>query len=133
MGSLVRLMAISFSAVVLLGFAGFVADELDNGSKTQQRALAAELGEPEPTIGAAVPSPEEELARERQHGAVREAIDDANDVLLAPFDGIVDSPNAWVERGVPTLLALLLYGLGLGVLANALPAASRAGGDWRTA
>jgi hypothetical protein len=133
MGSLVRLMAISFSAVVLLGFAGFVADELDNGSKTQQHALASELGEPEPTIGAPVPSPEEEVARERQHSGVREAIDDANDVLLAPFAGIVDSSNAWVNRGVPTLLALLLYGLGLGVLANALPAPSRAGGDWRTA
>jgi hypothetical protein len=133
MGSLVRLMAISFSFVVALGFVGFVVDELDNGSKTQQRALAAALGEPEPTIGSAVPSPEEEAARERQHSAVREAIDDANDVLLAPFDGIVDSSNAWVDRGVPTLLALLVYGLGFGVLANALPAPRRAGGDWRAA
>jgi hypothetical protein len=34
---------------------------------------------------------------------------------------------------VPTLLGFLLYGLGLGLLANFLPGARSSGGDWRTA
>ena len=52
---------------------------------------------------------------------MREAIDDANDLLLQPFSGLVNSPSNWVMHGVPALLALLVYGLGLGLLANSLP------------
>ena len=67
------------------------------------------------------------------NGAFREAVDDANDVLLGPFTGIVDSEDRWVTHGVPAMLALLLYGLGLGTLANMLPKERETGGDWRTA
>src|SRR5215210_2976812 len=71
-----------------------------------------------------------ERQRERAHGPVREAIDDANDVLLDPFAGIVDSESPWVTRGVPSLLALAVFGFGLGMLANFRPKRS-SGGDWR--
>ena len=60
-------------------------------------------------------------------------MDDANDVLLGPFAGIVDSDDRWVTHGVPAMLALLLYGLCLGMLANMLPKQREHGGDWRTA
>jgi hypothetical protein len=50
---------------------------------------------------------------------VRETIDDADDVLVAPFAGLVDSSSSsWVRRGVPTLIALVLYGFGLSFLAR---------------
>jgi hypothetical protein len=132
MGSLIRLLAIVTSGIVLLGFALFAVDEISHGSKTQQRALDRELGDSGNTDPVA-PTPQEERAREAEHGTVREAVDDANDVLLRPFADIVDSSNSWVEHGVPTLLALLVYGLGLGLLANMLPKARSSGGDWRTA
>ena len=45
-------------------------------------------------------------------------IDDANDVLTKPFDGITTSSDIWVERGVPALLAFLLYFVVLRVLAG---------------
>jgi hypothetical protein len=64
---------------------------------------------------------------------VREAIDDANDVLLAPFASVIDSDSAWVNHGVPALLGLLLYGVGLGLLANMVPQQRAHGGDWRAA
>ena len=54
-------------------------------------------------------------------------------MLLGPFDDLVGSSNVWVERGLPALLGLLLYGVGLGMLANFLPKQNRASGDWRTA
>ncbi len=126
MGSLIRAAAIVTSAIVLLGFALFAVDEMDKGSKTQQQRLDQELGNSE-----VAPEPEAEAAREAKHGTVREAIDDANDVLLRPFSDLVDSSNAWVERGVPALLALLVYGLGLGLLANLLPKQHTAERDWR--
>ena len=67
------------------------------------------------------------------NGTVHELVDDANDVLLGPFTGLVDSNERWVTHGVPTLLALLLYGFGLGMLANMLPKERETHGDWRTA
>ena len=133
MGSLIRLMAIVASVLVGLGFVCFAADELGRGSKNQQRELARELGDPEASVTSIVPTSGEEALRQRQHGKVREAIDDANDVLLGPFGRLVDSTNAWVERGVATLLALLLYGVGLGMLANFLPRQRHHAADWRAA
>jgi hypothetical protein len=133
MGTILRFVAIVTSVLVLLGLAAFAVDELDRGSKTQQNALADELGTPNAAIGKPSPTPKVEAARERQHGELREAIDDANDVLLAPFSDLIDSDNAWVNHGIPALLALLIYGFGLGLLANMLPKQRQHGGDWRTA
>jgi hypothetical protein len=121
------------SGFVLCGFAFFAADELDRGSKTQQRALANELeGSSADTIPIA-PTPADEVAREAAHGDFREAVDDVNDVLIGPFANLVDSDNAWVAYGIPTLVALLLYGVGLGFLANMLPKQRSHGEDWRGA
>jgi hypothetical protein len=137
MGSLIRWIAILASVIVALGFLAFAVDEMDRGSKQQQNELAEGLKDLDPEDAAAIgepsPSPEAERAREQQHGAPREFIDDVNDVLLTPFAGLVDSDNAWVNHGVPSLLALLVYGLGLGMLANMWPKSRAQGGDWRTA
>ena len=133
MGSLIRMLAIATSGIVLLGFVLFAVDEISHGSKTQQQALDRELGDTTTVTDPVAPTPQEERVREREHGKVREAVDDVNDVLLRPFADLVDSSNAWVEHGVPTLLALLVYGLGLGLLANMLPKTRSSGGDWRTA
>jgi hypothetical protein len=133
MGSVIRLVAIVMSGFVLFGFAFFAADELDRGSQTQQRALANELK----SVSADPPplprTPADEALREAAHNGFREVIDDVNDVLLGPFVDLIDSNDVWVIRGVPTLLALLLYGVGLGLLANMLPKQRAHSGDWREA
>ena len=132
MGSLVHLIAVVSSALVLLGFAFFAVDELDRGSQNQQNALESELkgvADPAPVA----PSSDQESAREQANGLIREFVDDANDVLLGPFSGLVDSKDRWVTHGVPAILALLLYGLGLGMLANMLPKEREHAADWRTA
>jgi hypothetical protein len=131
MGAILRLLAIAASLVIALGFALFVLDEMDGASKGQQQALAEQTGVPDPVDVA--PAPEEEAARASQNTSIREAIDDANDVLLAPFSDLTNSKNSWVVRGVPTLLGLLVYGLGLGLLANFLPKQESHAGDWRAA
>jgi hypothetical protein len=133
MGSLIRLVAIVMSGFVLIGFAFFATDELDRGSKTQQQALADELEGSSTGVIPVAPTPADEAAREAAHGDVREIVDDVNDVLLGPFKNLVDSDDVWVARGVPTILALLLYGVGLGFLANMLPKHRSHGADWRGA
>ena len=134
MGSVIRLAGNITAIVVLLGFAFFAVDEMDRGSTTQQSALDEGSGSPAaPEVVAVAPTPDEEGARERENSGARELIDDANDVLLAPFAGLVDSKSAWVNHGVPALLALLLYGVGLGLVANMLPKGRTHHDDWRAA
>jgi hypothetical protein len=133
MGSVVRLLAIVSSGIVLLGFAFFATEELSRGSQNQQNKLDKEvtgaLEDPAPIA----PTPDVEAEREKANGKFHEAVDDANDVLLGPFTDLVDSNDRWVTHGVPAVLALLLYGLGLGTLANMLPKQREHGGDWRAA
>jgi hypothetical protein len=131
MGSLIRFVAIAVSAIVVLGFALFAVNEADKGSKAQQDKLERELGHAPNDLVA--PNAREEAFRESHQGKFHEAVDDANDVLLRPFVDLVDSDSAWVNHGVPALLALLIYGFGLGMLANMLPKQRQHGGDWRTA
>jgi hypothetical protein len=133
MGSVIRLVAIVLSGFVVVGFAFFAADELDRGSKTQQQALANELEGSAPEVIPVAPAPAGEAAREAAHGDLREIVDDVNDVLLGPFSNLAVSSDVWVARGVPTILALLLYGFGLGFLANMLPKHRSHGADWRGA
>src|SRR5215211_1298603 len=133
MASAIRFVAIACSLLVVAGFALFTIDETDKGSKAQQAKLERELGGGVSDPHLIAPDSRQEAARERNQGAVGEAIDDANDVLLAPFVDLIDSDSAWVNDGVPALLALLIYGLGLGFLANMLPTQRAHSGDWRTA
>jgi len=133
MASAIRFVAIACSLLVVAGFALFTIDETDKGSKAQQAKLERELGGGVSDPHLIAPDSRQEAARERNQGAVGEAIDDANDVLLAPFVDLIDSDSAWVSHGVPALLALLIYGLGLGFLANMLPKQRAHSGDWRTA
>jgi hypothetical protein len=108
----------------------FAIDETDKGSKAQQAKLERELGT---TADPIAPTADQEAARERSHGKVHEVVSDANDVLLRPFVDLVDSNSAWVNHGVPAILALLIYGFGLGLLANMLPKQRSHASDWRTA
>jgi hypothetical protein len=114
MEGLLRSAALVASAIVLVSFALFAIDETREASK---KTVAAVEGLE--ATRTANPSDREERARERAHSKVREAIDDADDILVAPFASVADgSSSSWARRGVPTLLALLVYGFGLGFLAR---------------
>jgi hypothetical protein len=115
------------AVVLLVSFGLFAIDQARNGSKQQVAKLGQKL---EPTnastnVNQADPTPKTERARERAHGAVREGIDDVDDVLVSPFAGVVDSKSIWVQRGIPTLIAFLLFGVGLRILAAYLPGGGR--------
>ena len=99
------------SLLVIAGFVAFATDQFQSASQRTQDEIAG--------VHDASPTVSQEQLREKQHTRVREWIDDANDVLLAPFAWMSDgSRHIWVRRGVPTLLALLLYGFGLCMVAR---------------
>src|SRR3954469_6296288 len=113
--------------VVLASFAMFAIDQAQNGSK-QQVAKAAAAREPvnsASNVNQANPSPKTERQREKMHGQVREAIDDADDVLVKPFAGAVNSSSIWAQRGIPALIAFLIFGVGLRILAAYVPGGAR--------
>ena len=57
--------------------------------------------------------------RASEHSQVRRTIDDVNEEITSPFAGLVsEDDNIWAQRGVPAVLALLCFGVGLGFLAR---------------
>ena len=134
MGSLLRLAAITAALFVGLSFLLFAVDQSEEGSSGQVQAVDGP-GDRRPRENVDTPAPDRSIEdlREARHTGVREFIDDGNDLLVAPFTGIVGSDNIWVERMVPTALALLLFGFGGMLLANFLPKPRRRTTDWRQA
>ena len=96
--------------IIVASFAMFAIEKANAGSTQQQDKIVS--------IDAPNPTPQQEHARAKKHTKLRELVDDASDVLTKPFDGITSSQNIWVERGVPALLAFLLYFVVLRVLAG---------------
>jgi hypothetical protein len=100
-------------AIVALSFVLFAIEQAKGGTKQQENKIQG--------INQPAPSAQTERQRERTHGKVREAIDDADDVLIQPFSGVVSSGSIWAKRGVATLLALLVYGVLARILIGYLP------------
>ena len=94
--------------IVLASFALFVVEQARGASSRQQNAL---LGT---NNGAAAPP--------TKHGSSHKStlhrkIDEVAERLTSPFSGVTaGDTNQWVIRGVGTLLALLVYGIGVGYL-----------------
>ena len=109
---LLRFLAIALSLIIAAGFILFAVDDFDRASSASRNRIT---GDPTATD----PTPAGERQREARNSKAREAIDDANDVLLRPFADISeDADSRWMRRGVPALLGLLTYGLLLGFVAR---------------
>jgi hypothetical protein len=99
-------------AIVIVSFAIFAVNQTSSASTQQQEALKGTNGGPAASSTPAAPSHE---------NAVHEAIDEAAGKLTSPFSGITaGSTSQWAVRGVGTVMALLVYGVGLGYLARVL-------------
>lgn len=94
--------------VVLASFALFVVEQTGSASSSAQDAVLGTNNGP-----AARPTPH----RSSHEGTLHKTIDEAAERLTSPFSGVTaGDTNEWVIRGVGTLLALLVYGLGIGYL-----------------
>jgi hypothetical protein len=109
-----RYAAVACSLLVIAGWGWFAVDQTSAASKTTQAEIAGDAASQDPS-----PDPDTERERERTNSRVHEWVDDANDVLLRPFASVADgSSSKWVRRSIPAILALIVYGLGLGMLAR---------------
>jgi hypothetical protein len=105
-----RLASIAICLIVVASFGIFVFDESRNASshQTQEITVKSLAGKSIETTGT-------------HESTVHKAIDEASEQLTSPFSGVTSgSSSEWVIRGVKLLLALAVYGFGLGFLARAL-------------
>lgn len=100
------LISIVCCVLVALSFAMFARDQLAAGSKHQQNLLIASA--PTPPV---VPT-------HQGPGQPRKFIDSAATTLTSPFASIAQSDSRWAVRGISTVAALLVYGVGIGFLAR---------------
>jgi hypothetical protein len=93
--------------LVTASFAMFARDQMAGASKHQQNEIIA--GNPTTT------GP---VALHQATAQPRRFIDAAARDLTSPFRSLIQTDSQWVLHGAPTLLALLVYGVGIGYLAR---------------
>jgi hypothetical protein len=101
------LVALACSGLVLASFVMFARDQVAGAAKQQANAVSS----PPPGQAPVARKP-------KPQGQPGRFIDGAASELTSPFRSIVQSGSAWVQHGIPTVLALLVYGVGLGYLAR---------------
>ena len=107
---LLRIASFIICAIVIASFAIFVVDQTKTASAHQTAEVSS---------GPATPSNPGGSGSSNKPGAVHKAIDEASNELTSPFAGLVSgSSSEWLVRGVKLLLALVVYGFGLGYLAR---------------
>jgi hypothetical protein len=102
---LLRIASFVICLIVIASFTIFAVGQTKSASAHQQ----AEISETSTKTGAS------------HESSLHKRIDEASDQLTSPFAGIVSSSSGeWAVRGVNLLLALVVYGFGLGYLARVL-------------
>ena len=93
--------------IVIASFVIFAVQQTKSASKQQTEAVTGNTN-----TGPSKPASTHE-------SSLHKDIDEASTELTSPFAGIVSgSSSEWVVRGVKLLLALVVYGFGLGYLAR---------------
>ncbi len=99
--------------IVIASFAIFAVGQTSDASTHQQEELGGT------TVAATAPTPTGTLPP--RESTVHRTIDEAASALTSPFSAITaGSSSQWLVQGVDLLMALLVYGFGLGYLARVI-------------
>jgi hypothetical protein len=126
---LLRLASMVICLIVLASFTIFAVDQAKGASSHQQAALVK--GAPSDTNGEGTSKSAGSSTREgavhktadetSPQGGVHRMVDEFSNSLTSPFSGVTaGSKSVWAIQGVDLLLALVVYGFGLGFLARVL-------------
>lgn len=108
LAKVLRLASVLICLIVVLSFIVFAANQTKSASGHQRE----ELGE---TSAAVHPG-----SNTNKESSIHKALDEVSAELTSPFGNIVSSSSEWVQQSVRLILALLVYGFGLGFLARVL-------------
>jgi hypothetical protein len=111
LSALLRIASRIACAIVAVSFGLFVINQTGSASAHQQAALSGTNGGPP-----AAPAPPA-----GKEGGTHKLIDEVAGKLTSPFARLTSgSTSQWVIRGVGTVMALVVYGIGVGFLARVL-------------
>jgi hypothetical protein len=109
---LLRLASLVICLIVIASFGIFAIDQTKGAATHQQEEL--NVGTRTATTG----TPKSSSTHE---SALHSAIDEVSNSLTSPFSGVTSgSSSEWAIHGVNLLLALIIYGFGLGYLARVI-------------
>jgi hypothetical protein len=103
LAAVLRIVSLAACLIVAVSFALFVVNQTKSASIHQQNKLN-----------------ENSVSTAPAHkGTAHKVIDEASAELTSPFSEITAGSNSeWVVRGAGTLIALIVYGIGLGYIAR---------------
>lgn len=117
LAGLLRLVSWIICLIVLASFVIFVVDQTKTASTHQQE----ELSQGHAVTSSAPGESNTPKPPPKHESTLHKAIDEASDTFTSPFAGVISGSNSqWAIHGVKTVLALLIYGFGLGYLARLL-------------
>jgi predicted metalloprotease len=117
LASALRLASIVVCLIVIVSFALFVINQTGSASAHQQQELNGTTTAP----GTQAAQGGATSAKHAKKSSLRTSIDDVSEAITSPFDGLSSGwSSQWLIRGVNLLLALLVYGFGLGFLARVI-------------
>jgi hypothetical protein len=112
-----RIASLAICLVTAASFVGFAVEQSKAGSNHQQAEVNAAAPVTASTGSAGVTSTKAGSGK----SAFRKFVDDAFSKVASPFSGLTRKLSSqWTLHIVNALLALLIYGFGLGFLARAL-------------
>jgi hypothetical protein len=108
---LLRIASVVICLIVAASFLVFAVQQTKGASNQQSEQLNSEVPGAQPTA----PAPA------HRESSVHKTLDEASGKLTSPFNSVI-SPSAgqWADRGVKLLLALVVYGFGLGYIVRFL-------------
>jgi urease accessory protein UreF len=119
---LLRVASIVICVIVGVSFLLFAVNKTSGASAHQQAVLNGEVSaapETAPGSGQTATAASSKPSSTSHEGSLRRSLDEASSELTSPFAGLVsDSHSEWTERLFKLLLALAVYGFGLGFLAR---------------
>lgn len=111
-----RLASFVLCLIVVVSFTLFVVNRTSSASRHQTQELNGETTVPGSEREAGV-APDSGGGK----GSLRRTIDEASEAITSSFSGITaGSSSEWLVRSVDLLLALAVYGLGLGFLVRVI-------------
>jgi hypothetical protein len=103
--------------IVIASFALFAVNQTSSASAHQQQELNGGTSVPSTQPAQGAPTP----LKHDENSSLRAKIDDVSEAITSPFSGVSSGwSSQWVIRGVNLLLALVVYGFGLGFLARVI-------------
>jgi len=113
---MLRLASVGLCLITIASFALFAVNQTSTASVHQQKVLNDEL----PASSGARGTRSGSAAGGGEHkSSLRKVVDDASNAITSPFSGATSGTHSeWTIRTIRLLIALAVYGFGLGFLAR---------------